>query len=164
MPPRPAREPAGEPQAAALRTLVTALPIWHQWGAQIPGLDPVAFGLLLSRTGDCWAYPTVAHLWTWMGVGAGAAVWLPCPVAGSTRRGVAGRTAQLAAVCRSVLRHPGRYRTRYGARVADLRGRAPVLRRRAIHAHARRYVGKCLLRDLWQAWHETMPCPPRYDT
>src|ERR1041385_6796120 len=154
-----------------LERLVSWLPIWQDWAADIRGIDAYGLARVLAETGDLWQYPTVAKVWKRLGVG----LWN-----GERQRQVKGVTeAKARAIGYSPRRRavvynlqtglltqnkapdstPGAYRLCYLARKLEEEVKAPDATKMVWHKRASRYMAKRFLKDLWVAWREVMPRP-----
>ena len=154
-----------------LEKAVHTLPIWQDWCAAIKGIDAYGLARLLCETGDLWRYPTVAKLWTRMGVGlyagerqqrrAKVSQAEAMAIAYSPRRRAIVYNLQTGLLTQNKAPDgtPGVYRTCYLTRKVVEQAKAPALTKQIWHRRASRYMAKRFLRDLWVAWRHTMPRP-----
>lgn len=159
-----------------LRRLARGLPVWT-WAAHVPGFAELGLALIVAEAGNVGAYANPAKLWKRLGLAvmdgvrqgglaktAAAEAWI---AHGYSAR----RRSMVWTLGDALIKKRGPYRDLYlarkayeiatakeaGLKVVPAAKIAPTRKAEFrshghVHARAKRYVEKRLLRDLWRAW------------
>lgn len=176
-------------QEKRLAELVPRLPV-YPWVAETKCLGAVGLSQIVTEAGDLWRYDNPAKLWKRLGLGMVNRPGSDGTVLSERQRRVSGdaalehgfsprRRSVMYCIGESLVKRKGPYRDVYLARKAEEVEKAgaagltvvPSAKITAknrhlhrskghVHARARRYMEKRLLRDLWRQWRHLTPRPP----
>lgn len=145
---------AAEKQLAAT---AKELPIW-QWAEPLRGIGALGIGQIVGEAGDLNNYANPAKLWKRFGMavlhGERQRHVANNPKLAIEHGYVARRRAVLFVIEDSIIKSRGDYRHYYDDRKIYEKERNPEMSDGHAHRRAQRFMGKRLLRDLWNAWRE----------
>jgi len=151
-----------------MEKLAKALPVWPIYCENVRGFGAASLAVIIGETGDLSNYSTIAKLWKRLGLavfdetrqgglakGASAEAWI--------KHGYSPqRRSRMWNIGDTIIKgnRDGYYRMLYLKRKTYELARDPEMKPIKAHRRAQRYMEKCLLKHLWQAWREAKSALP----